>query len=566
MENSESRTKTDWRDITVGTTIYTSGAPWPRGYCDTTNAARLKSGDWLCVLTVCESAEGHSGQHVVAVVSQDRGDTWLPPVDIEPATGPNSSNPILLAIQTGRAYVFYDYNTDGIDTLPDGRKMPQVYCVGHYCYRYSDDSGKTWSSRYRLPMRLTDVDYENDWHGEVQLFWGIDHPIIYDNTVYFAFTKTKHYHQIDTETWIFCSDNILTESDPGKIHWELLPEGKKGLRAEEHGTVQSEPNLVALDNGDLYCMYRTQMGYPCHSYSRDSGRSWSKPVAATYRPGGKRFKHNRACPRIWKTDNGRYLFWFNNHGGGDFWPRNPVWVSAGLEHGGYIHWSQPEILLYGPRPKFGMSYPDLIEENGRYWITETQKTIARMHEIDASLLEGMWNQGKVRQITQEGLVLSLDAEQTRGGSTTPMPRLPLLAPSTGAPAGFTVEFTVSFRDLSPEQTILDSRSNTGRGLVVKTADHTGIRVELNDGQAICAWECTSDMTKPEAWHHFVIIVDGAAKILSFVIDGDLWDGGPAQQFGWSRFSNALDDLNGGGTLQIGPSLRGKLKKKKRAKR
>ena len=206
-----------------------------------------------------------------------------------------------------------------------------------------------------------------------------------------------------------------------------------------------------------------------------------------------------------------------------------------------------------------MSYPDLIEENGRYWITETQKTIARIHEIDASLLEGMWNQGKTRKIAQDGLVLSLHGETARSGATADMPRLPLLASSTGEKCGFPIDFAINFYELSPGQIILDSRNEAGCGVVVKTGENAGIRLEMNDGQAICAWDCATDTMKPGAWHHVVIIVDGAAKIISFVIDGSLWDGGNTRQYGWSRFSNALDDVNGSKILQIGPSLRGRLK-------
>ncbi len=44
-----------------------------------------------------------------------------------------------------------------------------------------------------------------------------------------------------------------------------------------------------------------------------------------------------------------------------------------------------------------MSYPDLIEQDGRYWITETQKTVARVHSVDPELLEGLWKQGTVIQ-------------------------------------------------------------------------------------------------------------------------------------------------------------------------
>ncbi len=88
---------------------------------------------------------------------------------------------------------------------------------------------------------------------------------------------------------------------------------------------------------------------------------------------GIKLKNPRACPRIWKCKNGRYLFWYHNHGGWNFQGRNPAWISGGIEKNGKVIWSQPEIVLYDVNPGTRMSYPDLIEQDGRYWITETNK-------------------------------------------------------------------------------------------------------------------------------------------------------------------------------------------------
>jgi hypothetical protein len=40
-------------------------------------------------------------------------------------------------------------------------------------------------------------------------------------------------------------------------------------------------------------------------------------------------------------------------------------------------------------------------------------------------------------------------------------------------------------------------------------------------------------------HHVVIVVDGGPKIITFVVDGVLGDGGEERQFGWGRFSPNL---------------------------
>ena len=49
-----------------------------------------------------------------------------------------------------------------------------------------------------------------------------------------------------------------------------------------------------------------------------------------------------------------------------------------------------------------MSYPDLVEDGG-YFLTETQKNIARVHEIDAKLIEGLWSQFDAAEAEWKGL-------------------------------------------------------------------------------------------------------------------------------------------------------------------
>ena len=538
--------KVELRNIRTGSIIY------ERGYCDQPYVVITKEGDWLCVFTTNAGREGQQGQYIVATVSKDKGQTWSKPVEIEPPTGPEASWAMPLVTPSSRVYVFYDYNGDNIRTLNGKRIRADV--LGWYCYKYSDDNGQTWSKRYRLPVRLTACDLANDWKGQVQIMWGIGKPIIVGKSAFFAFTKIGKYMLDQSEGWFFRSDNILMEANPKKIKWQMLPDGEKGLRTAEHGSIQAEQNLVALADGGLYCMYRTKMGYPCHAYSRDGGHSWSRPEAATYTPSGRKFKHPRACPRIWRTGNGKFLFWFHNHGGKSFKGRNPAWICGGVEKDGYIYWSQPEILLYDENPETRMSYPDLIEQDGRYWVTETQKTVARVHEVEPTLLEGLWNQGKVRKVAQEGLVLSLDFNEakTRG---TKMPELPNLADG----GGFSIDFWIKLHELSASQVIVDSSDKAGKGFVVRTTENGTIRIDMNDGKTVGGWDCDPELIKTNTWHHIAIIVDGGPKIITFVVDGVLCDGGTSRQYGWGRFSKELGDVSGSGKLQIAPSLKGQLK-------
>jgi len=520
------------------------------GYCDQPYVVVRPDGAWVCTMTTGRGVEGQRGQHVVATISDDRGRSWSPPIDIEPADGPEASWAVPLITPGGRIYVFYDYNGDRIDRLGD--KNIRADMLGWYVFRYSDDGGRTWSARrYRLPVRVTACDRENDWRGQVQILWGICKPIVVGDTVFFSFTKLGRYMLENGEGWLFRSDNLLTARRPEEIEWRMLPDGEHGIRAPEFGSVQEEHNIVALANGDLYCMYRTTTGSPCHTYSRDGGRTWTRPVHATYRPGGPRIKHPRACPRIWRTSGGRYLLWYHNHGGRDFEGRNPAWIAGGLERNGHIWWSQPEILLYDRDPKTRMSYPDLIEQDGRFWVTETQKEIARVHEIDASLLEGLWNQLAGRRGPAPHPVLRWTADHA---PEVTMPRVPLLRDG----GGFSIEMRLRLDRLDAGQIVLDSRDDAGRGVALQTTPAGTLAIELSDGRIRWSWDCDPGLLVAGRAHHITVIVDGGPRIITFVVDGRLCDGGESRPCGWGRFREALGDVNGTAPLRVAPSLNGRV--------
>ena len=550
----------DPRDIRAGYKIP------DEGYCDQPYVVITQDGNWLCLLTTARGGEGAASSHVVATISKDHGRTWTRPVALEPDDGPSSVYSLPVVTHFGRVYAFYNFNGDNF-------KCPgRSDCVGWFVYRYSDDNGRTWSKeRYRLPMRLTAVDRTNTFDGKVQIFWGIGKPITFGDTMMFAFSKCGKYLIDRSEGWFYRSDNILTERDVDKVRFQLLPDGDHGLRNPAYGEVQAEQNIVHMSDGSIYCMYRTAGDHPCHAYSRDGGHTWTMPVYATYRPGGRRIKNSRACPRIWRCKNGKYLFWFHHHGAHKvaYRGRNPAWLSGGIEKNGFIHWSQPEIVLFDldpknclfdpetgmPGPGGGMSYPDLIEQDGRYWITETQKTVARVHSIDPTLLEGLWNQGNVKTVSRKGMILDLDAGEIAQGSA-PLPSLPNLARG----GGFSVDFWIKLTDLSAGQVIADSRDAQGRGFIVKTANHGTIRIEMNDGERVGSWVCDRGMIKPDTWHHVAIIIDGGPNVITFVVDGLLCDGGKTSIYGWGRFDPRLGDLSGSNQLRVAPRLRGQLER------
>ncbi len=536
-------------------------------YCDQPYIVVTRDGNWLCTMTTGSGREGAGGQHVVATVSADQGRTWSPLIDIEPATGPSASWVIPLPTPGGRVYALYNYNGDRVVVPPfPNVKHRRDDTLGWYAYRYSEDHGRTWSERHRLPMPVAEVDRGNEWQGKVQLFWGIDKPVTVGRDVIFGFSRLGGYFQERGEGWFYRSNNVLTERDPAKIRWTLLPASGRGLRGPDFGSIQEEHIVVPLANGDLFCIWRTETGHPIQAYSRDGGKSWTEPAIATYTPGGRKMKTPRACPMLWRTADGRYLFWFHHNSypktGGP--ARNIAWLAGGVERGGVIHWSQPEPVCYNGDRRRGASYPDLIEWQGRYFLSSTNKEEARIIEVQPALLEGMWRQSELRSVAARGMALNLDRGALAKG-TVPLPRLPDLTADEG---GFALELWVQVDAWRAGQVVLDTRIQAnGAGLALSTVDDGALKLELSDGKNRTEWASDPGLLAPGRAHHVVFNVDVAPRLITVAIDGVVCDGGAKAQFGYTRFGDVglkpsgkeLRDINAGPLRMAPDGFAGELK-------
>lgn len=372
------------------------------GYCDQPYVVKLPDGTWLCTMTTGKGHEGQGGQHVVSCRSSDQGKTWEPHVDIEPADGPEASWVMPFLTSYGRVYVFYTYNAENRREVIAGNaySRKRVDTLGEYAVKYSDDGGRSWSKeRWFIPIRETNMDRGNPYQGKVRFFWGVGKPMRHKGAMYFGFAKIGKFGAgfIETsESWFLRCANIDTESDPAKLDWQLLPEGEDGLKSPK-GPIAEEVNLVSLSDGSLFCTYRTTAGHPCHAYSRDDGRTWTPPAFMTYGPDGRLVDHPRAANFVRKLTEGpyagRYIYWFHNHGGRSYDGRNPVYLLGGVEvdgpEGRMIQWGEPVAVLYDKDPKVRISYPDFIWDDGLH-ITETQKSIARVHPVPDELLRRLW--------------------------------------------------------------------------------------------------------------------------------------------------------------------------------
>ena len=532
-------------------------------YSDQPYVVKTDDNAWLCVMTTGHGHEGQSGQHVVTSRSTDQGRTWSPLVDVEPPDGPEASYAVLLKASSGRIYCFYNHNTDNrrwviADDPPykDG-KCYRVDSQGYFVFKYSDDHGRTWSTqRYTLPIREMAIDRENAYGGEVRFFWNVGKPIIHEGSACVSVHKVGgfgHGFFTRSEGVLLKSDNILTESDPDKIRWETLPDGDAGLRTPPGGgPIAEEQSYSVLSDGSFYCVYRSIDGHPVFAYSRDGGHTWTTPQYKFY-PNGNLMKHPRAANFAWRCENGKFIYWYHNHGGNWYEDRNPVWLCGGVEvdtpEGKIIQWSQPEIALYDDDTYIRMSYPDLIEEIGEYYLFETQKDKARVHLVDRTLLDGMWEQfADGSAVTKDGCILELK----KYASTAQIPPLPPFdardreRPDYGAKDlrnGFTVEMWLQLETLESGQVMLDTRSASGQGWCLQTTDHATIEIILNDGRTESRWDCDPGAIQAGKRHHLAVVVDGGPKIITFIVDAVLCDGGDFRQFGWGRFNPQLRHVN-----------------------
>jgi hypothetical protein len=541
----------------------------PAGYyADQPYLVKTDDGAWVCVVTTGCSHEGGRGQHVVTMRSFDQGKTWEDRAEVEPSTGPEASWGVLLKTPSGRLFVFYVFNADDYRELPaddppwTGGRTFRMDSHGHYVFRWSDDQGKSWSTRrVTIPVREFAIDRENSTEGRVRLFWNVGRPVTQDGTVYLTLHKVRALGAgwfTESEGAFVASADLLTLEDPAAASWKTLPDGDLGIRAPgKGGPVAEEQSPLVLSDGSLAVIYRTVAGHPAEAYSRDEGKTWEEPSYLRYAD-GRKLKHPRAACFAWKLLHGGYVLWFHNHGGRfvgehpqradmSYSDRNPAWMSRGWEvetpSGLRLVWGNPEIVLYDDDPCVRMSYPDLLEEKGRLFLSETQKAVARIHEIPGQLTLAL-RQGP-EAFSSEALIREAVGEFFPGNEEDDnLPALPhFLGWAKESPygqvdrrAGFSIEILLNAGRLDADAPLVSAMHPSMGGLSLIWKKEGVLVLWMSDGRTECSWSSDEGLMLDQSLSHVMIVVDGGPKIITFFVNGRLCDGGRERQFGWGRFS------------------------------
>jgi len=358
------------------------------------------AGSFLAVWTQ-GSLENADDQRVVAARSTDEGETWSDPVEIDgrddddpPGTGLASWGFPVVVEGVGavghRIYCFYNKNV-GVD---DAREDT----TGALRCRYSDDDGRTWSTRtHEFPIESCAISHADD---AVPESWIVYQPPTRtaDGAVLAGFTHWASdtfddapIFERHSEIRFFRFQN-LDAADPTDATVTTWPDADHGLQVSHPDrpgvSVAQEPSVRPLGDGRLICVMRTLRGQVYFALSGDGGRTWDTPRPLSYNPDEFRPVENPIAPcPLYRLDDGRLLLVFYDNDGtghGATGPtdirrnRTPAWYALGevVDHPTHpVRFDGPRVLAdndcvaYGPSDRTEIaSYPSFFEHGGRAYL------------------------------------------------------------------------------------------------------------------------------------------------------------------------------------------------------
>jgi len=555
----------DWRELSAGRLIVRD-MYLDQPYCLVSN------GSWACTLTRSSiGRESGAGIHVEAWFSVDDGSSWRASnLDVSNTT----SYSAIVRTAYGRYYVLFGWHHSSHSGLPP--------CT--FGYRASDDGGLTWSpppaaAPFNASVRHTSIDGGN---GSWVDMWTVDRfTTTAGGAALLAFTKYSGPMVGPEEVFVLASPDLLTERDAAAVTWLTLPAGPTGLPPPGGNPgIMEEGHVVPLAGSPgCFALARTAQGFLAAAATADPtcaggwgqtgfARFWSATPVLTNRA----LKNPRGPVQLRRMAGGRYLLLFYYNSNLDFSSRNPYFIAAGREEGGEVRFSQPEVALYdfwdlADKP----GYPDLVEDDirGSVFVTETNKTDARIHALPAPMLALLYAQDVIAVAATTGIAHTFGA--TAVNTTLPSPPLPDFGagyPAEGYGATVGLWLCDHFLVRGSGEVLIDTRDHvTNAGLRIATTDATpalrALNVTLTDvaGGAVSLVTdppCTGLLSSAGAPHYFAAVVDAGAHMLSVFVDGVLCDGGSWAAQGWAWVPPTFGNATGRGSFVLAPNYSGKV--------
>ena len=389
----------------------------------------LPNGAWLT--TWSQGGWEHApDERIVFSLSHDMGRTWCPPTTILTSSEEEriAYGAPFVVPNTGRVYLFFFAGSQ------HGTFRGPEYDAGNIGFVYSDDAGTHWSERFRVDLPDRDLNVFPD-----RIHAWINHPpqIMPTGEVMLPISccrniglRRRAFQLVPAEAGLVLCENILTEHDPAKLTFSLLPKGARGIRVdvfkhrdnpallqllaffngcpEDSGFNFQEMTIAPLSDDRWVGVGRTFLGAVGYTVSEDQGRTWTHAEPLCYRPDGQPIRHPMTMCPIAQTTDDRFILLFTNNDGarrnarhvwdGDGRTRNPQWITVGRKipgetrNGGLV-FGEPMILAEvddsgETNLKTGISMPQFFERKGRFFLCyNINKEHILLDEIPADVLD-----------------------------------------------------------------------------------------------------------------------------------------------------------------------------------
>ena len=364
--------------------------------------------------------------------------------------------------------------------------------------------------------------------------------------------------------------------------------------------------LAINEETQLYMIFRNTLGYVGEVYSQINNwaaewgetsfckyaqPSWTKDVQ------GNMLKNPRGPISPVQQPNGMILMTYDNTemltafaAVAPVSDRNMIWLTAGKENEmGEIRWTQPELALYDRERTKWHGYADVITSHeGLVFISETYKgppeSEARTHQVPKDLLDSLYGQLTNFEICQVGLVGQFDNSHRDVGlfalpsnidafnfMAYPKERYGFTF-DTRVTGGEAEELLVKMNNFiggsfEVPTMLVDGRDEDGVGVTVTQYLNGTAEVSMVDGngmfEAFQTDPTCSAQLSTKGVHQLALTVDGGPKLITWMVDGKLCDGGKIDRSvyvdnewpnGHSLFDPRMGDVSGVRGFVVGDSV------------